>query len=81
MRSLVFMFVLLTTAPAMAATYCLPKNGKDRIAKAGTCPSGYFASGDCCEAFRAETKRAFPKQGSTCPPGSFSSSNYCVGFR
>ncbi|AOG03396.1 hypothetical protein BSY19_4841 (plasmid) [Bosea sp. RAC05] len=83
MRVLASFVVLLVAASAVAAQgiYCLPKNGKDRIVRVGTCPTGYFASGECCEAFRSESRRAFPKQGSTCPSGSFASASYCVEFR
>ena len=74
--------VIVAMIPAGAASYCLPKNGKDRISKAGTCPAGYFASGDCCEAFHADTKKAFPKiEGKACPSGSYVSGGSCVTLR
>lgn len=71
-------------AAAQAAGYCRPTpDGKDRIVRAGTCPTGYFASGACCEAFHRETKKAFPKvPGKACPAGSYASgSSSCVSFR
>ncbi len=74
--------ILMMPATAQAASYCLPKNGKDRIAKAGTCPTGYFTSGECCEAFRTDTKRAIHKiNGKACPSGFYTSQAYCVSFR
>jgi hypothetical protein len=79
--AIAFALVIVAVVPAVAASYCLPKNGKDRIAKTGTCPSGYFASGDCCEAFATDTKKAFPKQiGKACPSGSYVSGSACVSF-
>jgi hypothetical protein len=67
---------------ADAASYCLPKNGKDRIAKQGICASGYFASGDCCEAFHTDTPRAFHRiEGKACSSGSFASGGACKSFR
>ncbi len=80
--AIVFALVIVTVVPAGAASYCLPKNGKDRIAKTGTCPAGYFASGDCCEAFKSTTKKAFPKiEGKACPSGSYVSGGSCVTLR
>jgi hypothetical protein len=75
--------LLLASSPVLASPYCLPTNGRDRIAKTGSaCPTGYFATGDCCEAVHADTKRAFPKiKGAACPSGTFASAgNYCVSF-
>lgn len=70
-------------ASADAAGYCRPTSaGKDRIIKTGTCPTGYFASGGCCEAFHRETKQAFPRlPGKACPAGSYASGGACVSFR
>ncbi|CAH1691726.1 conserved exported hypothetical protein [Hyphomicrobiales bacterium] len=82
MLKLTILVALLLPGPVVAASYCLPKNGKDRIAKTGICPTGYFASADCCEAFRDDAKRAVPKiEGKACPSGFFRSQAYCVSFR
>jgi hypothetical protein len=63
--------------------YCVPKSGgTPRIPKTGTCPSGYFSAGKCCEAFRKETPHAMPKiPGKACPSGHYASGGYCVAFR
>ena len=79
---LVALMIVLST-PAMATSpYCVPKNGRDRIAKTGSCPTGYFASGNCCEALHDNTPRAMPKiQGAACPSGYFSSGGSCKAIR
>jgi hypothetical protein len=82
MKTIMILAALLLPTAAAAESYCLPKNGKARIEKRGTCPSGYFASGDCCEAFHADTKAAIPRiQGKACPSGTYASGGACVSFR
>jgi hypothetical protein len=75
----------ITVSSAFAdSPYCTPKSdGTDRIAKTGSsCPSGYFASGNCCEAFHKDTPRAFPKlKGEPCPSGTFAGGHACKAFR
>lgn len=52
------------------------------IPRQGFCPSGYRAEGDCCRAFHADTKKAFPKiEGKACPSGSYVSGGSCVILR
>lgn len=82
MRLLVILATLLATSVA-EASYCRKgANGKPRIERTGTCPTGYFASGDCCEAFLLDAKEAFPrKEGKTCPTGFYASGGACVSFR
>lgn len=86
-RAAAIAFIIISlglSGAAGASGYCRPtSDGKDRLAKSGTCPTGYFASGGCCEAFRVETKQAFPKvPGKACPAGSYASgSSSCVSFR
>jgi hypothetical protein len=86
------MKLLLAAAIAVAATtsaladsrYCMPKgDGADRIPKtAVTCPDGYFASGQCCEALHPNTPRAFPQiKGASCRSGTFASGGSCKEFR
>jgi hypothetical protein len=71
------------TAAFAAGPYCAPKSdGTPRIPKTGTCPSGYFSSGNCCEAFRPNTPNAMPKiKGAACPSGYRASGDSCVAFR
>jgi hypothetical protein len=75
----------LTLAMAESAKaespYCLPKaDGTDRIQRSGSiCPTGYFATGNCCEALHRDTRKAVPKiKGAACPSGWFSSGSACV---
>ena len=68
--------------PATAQPTCIPKDGRDRIPKHGTCPTGYRSTGNCCEAMHDDTTRAFPKEkGKACPSGTYASSDYCKRFR
>ena len=82
LRILFAVVISATPLAGQASDYCRPKNGKDRIAKTGFCPSGYFASGNCCEAYHRDTKSAFPKlPGKACPSGSYVSGGSCVSHR
>lgn len=75
---------LIVAPPALAGPYCIPVNGRDQIAKAGSvCPVGYLASGPCCIARHPDSPRAFARlPGRSCPTGSFANAgNYCVAFR
>jgi hypothetical protein len=75
---------LVVPSTALAESpYCMPKNGKHRFPKTGsTCPTGYFASGRCCEAFHVDTPDAVPMiDGKACPPGTFRSGGACKAFR
>jgi len=84
MQLLIIAVFAMVAWPVFAQSYCLPKDGKDRIQKTGpTCPSGYRSSGrDCCEALRANEPKAFPKiEGKACPSGTFASGNFCKEFR
>lgn len=76
---------LLFAPPAGATDYCRPKaDGTHRMVKADgrACPSGYFASGRCCEAFRRDQPQAFPRvEGRACPSGTHASGGACLPFR
>lgn len=83
MKLPVIIVAVLISSGAVGQTYCRPtSDGKNRIAKTGTCPSGYFSSGNCCEAYHRDTKDAFPKlPGKACPSGTYVSGGSCVSFR
>ena len=73
-----------TTATALAESpYCMPKDGVHRFPKTGsTCPTGYLASGPCCEALHADTPYATPKiDGAPFPSGTFKSGDACKSFQ
>lgn len=88
--------VLLATAVALgSAPPCLPlpvkaetpyatpsRDGRERIQRTGTCPTGFVGKGAFCEALHQDTPHAYPKvQGAACPSGTFASGNYCKSFR
>lgn len=80
----VIAFLLLTTnAIAEPHRYPTPtRDGRERIVRQGSCPSGYVGKGDLCEAPHDDTPRAYPKiKGRACPSGTFASGDYCKSFR
>lgn len=62
--------------------YAKPTNdGRDRIRRAGTYPTGYVGKGNFCEALRDDTRRSMPKiESAFCPPGR-RSGDACKAFR
>jgi hypothetical protein len=74
----------LGVTPALAESpYPTPtRDGKERIQRTGSCPTGYVGKGDKCEALHRDTPKAFPKiKGTPCPSGTFTSGNNCKRFR
>ena len=69
---------VLGAAPAaLALDACRPtRDGKDRIAPAAGCPSGYFMRGACCESFKTMSQPSGTVK--TCPAGTVSSLGACV---
>jgi hypothetical protein len=58
------------------------RDGRERIQRTGTCPTGYVGKGDKCEALHRDTPHAFPKiKGAACPSGTFASGDSCNAFR
>lgn len=82
-RVTIALALVVTASHAGAASYCLPdRQGRDAIPRQGFCPSGWQAEGDCCRAYRVDTKRAFPRvEGKRCPAGSYASGGSCVSLR
>jgi hypothetical protein len=64
------MALVAAMIPAQAAPTPQP------LARSGSCPSGYFSSGDYCVPGQG-ARFALARNGS-CPSGYFSSGNYCV---
>ncbi|MCP2209660.1 hypothetical protein AB7M42_004219 [Bradyrhizobium diazoefficiens] len=87
--ALLLAFVVLSTTPpaltrAMAESpYPTPtRDGRERILRTGTCPTGYVGKGAFCEALHQDTSHAFPViPGKTCPSGTFRSGDACKAFR
>ena len=49
------------------------------ITKTGSCPLGYYSSGNyCVPSSSGNTRGAIEKSSSSCPLGFFSSGNYCL---
>jgi hypothetical protein len=58
------------------------RDGRERIQRTGTCPTGFVGKGNFCEALNADTPRAFPViPGKACPTGTFRSGDACVSHR
>lgn len=75
---------LFIAAPALAESpYPTPtRDGRERIPRTGSCPTGYVGKGDKCEALHRDTPRAYPKiEGHSCPSGTFRSGDACKAFR
>jgi hypothetical protein len=76
--------VITTTLPALAESpYPTPtRDGRERIQRHGTCPTGYVGKGDKCEALHSDTPRAYLYiPGTSCPSGTFRSGDACKAFR
>ncbi|MEY9594794.1 hypothetical protein ABIA06_007085 [Bradyrhizobium yuanmingense] len=81
---LVVLAALSTASPALAeSAYPTPtRDGRERIQRAGTCPTGFVGKGAFCEALHRDTTRAYPKiNRAPCPSGTFASGDYCKTFR
>jgi hypothetical protein len=74
---------LITTSALAETPYPTPtRDGRERIQRTGTCPTGYVGKGDKCEALHRDAPRAYPViPGKTCPSGTFRSGDACKGFR
>lgn len=58
------------------------RDGRQRIQRTGTCPTGFVGKGDKCEALHQDTPRAYPViPGRQCPSGTFRSGDACKAFR
>jgi hypothetical protein len=78
------LILAVTTAPVLAESpYPTPtRDGRERIQRTGTCPTGYVGKGNFCEALHSDTQRAMPKiKGAACPSGYFASGDACKAFR
>jgi hypothetical protein len=76
--------LLLAISTAIAESpYATPKrDGRERLIRDGTCPTGYVGKGNKCEAMHQDTPRAYPRvEGTRCPIGTFRSGDYCKAFR
>jgi len=75
-------FAITSTALAESPYPTPTRDGRERIHRTGTCPTGYVGKGDFCEALHNDTPRAMPKiKGAPCPSGTFTSGDSCKAFR
>jgi hypothetical protein len=84
MKKIALLAIALMATPALAESpYPTPtRDGRERIQRTGSCPTGYVGKGDKCEALHADTPRAYPKiKGAACPSGTFASGDACEEFR
>jgi hypothetical protein len=84
MKTAIILGMVMLATPALSESpYCMPKaDGTNRLPKTGSsCPTGYFATGRCCEALHKDTPFAMPKiKGAACPSGTFQSGDACKRF-
>ncbi|WP_315768318.1 MULTISPECIES: hypothetical protein [unclassified Bradyrhizobium] len=82
-KTTVAIAMLVATSALAESPYPTPtRDGRERLQRHGTCPTGYVGLGDKCEALRRDTPRAYPKiKGAACPSGTFASGDYCEAFR
>ncbi|MGJ4952981.1 hypothetical protein [Bradyrhizobium sp. HKCCYLS20291] len=76
--------IIISASAALAESpYPTPtRDGRERLQRHGTCPTGYVGLGDKCEALHNDTPRAYPYvPGAACPSGTFRSGDYCKAFR
>lgn len=75
---------LVLSTPAMAESLypVLTHDGRERIQRTGTCPTGFVGKGNFCEALHRDTPRAYPViPGKACPTGTFRSGDACKAFQ
>ena len=76
--------LIATASPAVTESpYPTPtRDGRERIQRTGSCPTGYIGKGQLCEAIHRDTPHAFPViPGKVCPTGTFRSGDACVSLR
>jgi hypothetical protein len=75
--------ILISTSALAESPYpTSTRDGRQRIQRTGTCPTGYIGSGNFCEAIHTETPAAMPKiKGAPCQSGTFGSGDSCKAFR
>jgi hypothetical protein len=84
MKKTICAIALLWAIPVLAENpYPTPnRDGRERVQRTGTCPTGYVGKGYKCEALHRDTPRAMPKiEGKACPSGYFASGDACKAFR
>ncbi|BBB99838.1 MULTISPECIES: hypothetical protein [Bradyrhizobium] len=84
MKTALIIALAIIASPALAESpYPTPtRDGRQRIHREGTCPTGYVGKGDKCEALHKDTPRAYPYiPGMACPSGTFRSGDACKEFR
>ena len=75
--------MLVTTSALAESPYTTPtRDGRQRIQRTGTCPTGYVGKGNFCESIRKDTPAAMPKiKNAPCPTDYFASGDSCKALR
>lgn len=81
--TLMVLSVVLAAPASAESPYPSPtRDGRERIQRTGTCPTGYVGKGNFCEALHRGAPRAMPAiEGRACPNGFFRSGGACLAFR
>jgi hypothetical protein len=79
MLSIAAMTITMLLPAKAESPYPTPTpDGRQRIQRTGSCPTGYVGSGKFCEALHKDTPAAMPKiKGAACPSGTFASGDSC----
>jgi hypothetical protein len=56
-------------------------NTRGAIEKSGSCPLGFYSSGNYCVSSPSNNREAIQKTGNSCPLGYYGSGSYCVKSR
>lgn len=71
--------MLLFAAPSIACQNPAPRSSSFSN-QGGSCPSGYYSSGNACVPYSGSSNYAFYNAGGSCPSGYYSSGNSCVAY-
>lgn len=69
---------LLLLALTVTATTAFAQQPVQPLPKVGSCPLGYYSSGNYCVPSRSNSTRGAIEKSGSCPLGFYSSGNYCV---
>jgi hypothetical protein len=71
----------LTLALSAASCPALAQQPVQPLPKLGSCPLGFYSSGNYCVSSPSNNREAIQKTGNSCPLGYYGSGSYCVKSR